>query len=253
MNSCVRPVAAERVVRAGTRQKPLRLCLLRSFELRAGADLVALPTSAQRLMALLALRDQGLLRGRVAATLWMDKTEQRASANLRSALWRLRRPGLELVESNGAHLKLASSIAVDLWEVRGQARRLLEDDDDRCESTDLNIAPLCADLLPDWYDEWVLLERERFRQLRLHALEALCRRFTRAGRFAAAIEAGLAAVAGEPLRESAHRVLIETYLEEGNATEAIRQYRSYRSLLNQALGLEPSPRMKALVRHLPFA
>ncbi len=252
MNSCVRPVAAERVLWTGTREKPVRLCLLRSFQLRVGDDLVALPASAQRLMALLALRDQGLLRGRVAAMLWMDKSEQRASANLRSALWRLRRPGFELVESNGAYLKLASTIAVDLWEVRGQARRLL-DDDHRCASTDLNVAPLCADLLPDWYDEWVLLERERFRQLRLHALEALCRRLKRAGRFAEAIEAGLAAVAGEPLRESAHRVLMETYLEEGNQTEAIRQYRSYRALLNEALGLEPSPRMKALVRHLPLA
>ena len=39
-----------------------------------------------------------------------------------------------------------------------------------------------GELLPDWYDDWVLLERERFRQLRLHALDALCDDLTRAGR-----------------------------------------------------------------------
>ncbi len=252
MNCGIRPVAAERVARTGTRDKPIRLSLLRSFQLHRGDELIAVAASAERLTALLALRGPTLLRSRVAATLWHDKSEERAAANVRSALWRLRGTGLELVESSGAHLKLASTVAVDLWEARGQARRLL-DDDERSAPADLNAAPLCADLLPDWYDDWLLLDRERFRQLRLHALEALCERLTRAGRFGAAIEAGLAAVAGEPLRESAHRVLVETYLREGNQGEAIRQYRTYRALLKEALGLEPSPRMRELVRDLPLA
>ncbi|HEX2156656.1 MAG TPA: bacterial transcriptional activator domain-containing protein, partial [Actinomycetes bacterium] len=111
-------------------------------------------------------------------------------------------------------------------------------------------AALAGDLLPDWYEDWVVLERERLRQLRLHALEALCARLTGAGRFGAAVQAGLAAVAGEPLRESAHRTLIRAHLAEGNPGEAVRQYHLYRRLLTDELAIEPSPAIRGLVQPL---
>jgi DNA-binding SARP family transcriptional activator len=107
-----------------------------------------------------------------------------------------------------------------------------------------------GEILPDWYDDWLVIERERFRQLRVHALERLCDRLTAAGRFAEAVDAGLAAVESEPLRESAHRALIRTHLAEGNACEALRQYRAFRELLRRELGLRPSELMEALVRRL---
>ena len=107
-----------------------------------------------------------------------------------------------------------------------------------------------GELLPDWYDDWVVIERERFRQLRVHALERLCERLTSERRFTEAVETGLAAVEGEPLRESAHRVLIHAHLAEGNAAEALRQYGVFRGLLRDRLGLEPSGQMDALVRPL---
>ena len=112
---------------------------------------------------------------------------------------------------------------------------------------DLDWTPLAAELLPDWYDEWVLIERERYRQVGLHALESLCRAADRETPFGRALETGLAAVAGEPLRESAHRALIKAHLAEGNVSEAIRQYRVYRELLRDQLSLDPSPAMEALV------
>ena len=66
-----------------------------------------------------------------------------------------------------------------------------------------DVAPIWrpGQLLPDWYDDWVAVERERLRELRAHALEALCHRLTAAGRFGEATEAGLAVVRDEPLRE----------------------------------------------------
>jgi DNA-binding SARP family transcriptional activator len=117
-------------------------------------------------------------------------------------------------------------------------------------ASDEVVASLCGDLLPDWYDDWLVIERERFRQLRLRALDALCDRLTRAGRLDDALAAGLAAVAGEPLRESAHRALIRVHLTDGNAAEAIRQYRMFGRLLREQLGIEPSERMKSLIREL---
>jgi DNA-binding SARP family transcriptional activator len=105
-------------------------------------------------------------------------------------------------------------------------------------------------LLPDWYDDWVLMERERHRQLSLHALEALAEKLIAVAQHGRAIGVALAAVANEPLRESAHRILIRAHLAEGNVGEAVRQYRLYRRLLRRQLGLDPSPQMEALVRGL---
>ena len=67
-------------------------------------------------------------------------------------------------------------------------------------------------------------------------------RLTAARRFGPALEAALAAVAGEPLRESAHRVLIKAHLAEGNVSEAIRQYHFYRTLLQRPALPRPVPR-----------
>ena len=111
----------------------------------------------------------------------------------------------------------------------------------------LTPADLSHDLLDAWYDEWLVVERERFRQARLHALDLLCLRLADAGRHAEAIDAGLAAVAAEPLRESAHRLLIRAHLAEGNVQEALRQYAAYEALLARELPLGPGPAIRELV------
>jgi DNA-binding SARP family transcriptional activator len=84
-------------------------------------------------------------------------------------------------------------------------------------------------------------------------LEALCEQLTAASQFGLAIHFGLAAVAGEPLRESAHRVVIKAYLAEENHCEALRQYEVYRRLARTELDVEPSSSLKALVACLPGA
>ena len=72
-------------------------------------------------------------------------------------------------------------------------------------------AVLSDDILPEWSEEWLLSTREWFRQVRLHALEALCGRLCREARFGEALEAGLAAIACEPLRESSHRAVVRAH------------------------------------------
>jgi DNA-binding SARP family transcriptional activator len=224
---------------------PIRLSLLRGFDLRQADCPVRVPYSAQRLLAFLALHDRPLQRLYVAGCLWLDSTQEHANANLRTALWRLRRPGCVVVEATPSDLGLADGVVVDLNEAAAAARRALSHDG---EAADLEQLCLAGDLLPGWYDDWLLIERERFRQLRVHALESLCEDFTAAGEFAAAASAGLAAVAAEPLRESAHRVLIRAHLAERNVGEAIRQYTIYRDLLQAQLGIEPSRQLQELFR-----
>jgi DNA-binding SARP family transcriptional activator len=224
------------------------LNLLHGFSLKVGWRQVSLMYSSQRLVALLALVDQPLSRAYAAGTLWPETTDARANANLRSSLWRVQRACGRLVISSSQRLHLAPEVVVDVQEAILAAYRTL-DGSDECEDI-LNaetLSVLSADLLPDWYEsDWVLVHREQYHQLRLHALESMCERFAAARRYGEAVEAGLAAIRAEPLRESAHQALVRVHLPEGNRLEAARQYRRCCCLLRSELGLEPSPAMEAL-------
>jgi DNA-binding SARP family transcriptional activator len=200
----------------------------------------------QRLLVFVTVHDRLLLRSYVAGALWPDTTEQSAGANLRSALWRLNHLGLPVVEVGGLTLRLAPAVSVDLRERVAEGQRLLEAEEDDVLGLDDSVFRL--DLLPDWYDDWLVIERERFHQLRLRVLERVCERLAARGNYARALDAGLAAVAGEPLRESAHRALVKVHLAEGNHAEAVRQFRLYRQLLEEQLGLAPSLQMLQLMR-----
>ncbi len=105
------------------------------------------------------------------------------------------------------------------------------------------MAVLAAELLPDWDDDWVVAAAESWRQLRLHALEALVGHLTASRRYGEATAAAVAAVAVEPLRESAHRALIGVHLAEGNRSEALRQYHR----LRRPLAAEPTAALRQLI------
>lgn len=224
----------------------MRLELLGGFGLSVDAEPLSLPMNAERLISYLALQDRPQLRSHVAGTLWGEGTQSHAGGSLRSALWRLGHPAYPLVETTGGHVQLSPVVTVDLRERTALAHRVL-DESSELSAADLDEELLSVDLLPDWTEEWVLIRREQYHQLRLRALESLCKRLTAMGRYGQAVQAGLAAVAGEPLRESARRTLIKALLAEGNISAAAREYDSFRRLLDEDLGVEPSPEMKELL------
>jgi DNA-binding SARP family transcriptional activator len=223
-----------------------QLVLLDGFELYQEGRCVQLPFSAQRLLALLALAGRPTLRSYASAMLWPDTAEERANGCLRSALWRVRRLDHRLLEISATHLSLGRRVLVDVARMTRQVHRLLHRALDVGED-ELYAITLAGELLPGWYEDWVIVERERLHQLRLHGLEAISERFMRLGNHGAAIEAAQQAVAVEPLRESSNRLLIMVHLSEGNAVEALRQYDTYRRLLLEELGLEPSKRLRGLL------
>jgi len=241
-------------VRAGSTpaglEAPVRLGLLGGFRLLIEAEEVPLPMNAQRLVCFLALHDRPLLRTFVGGSLWGQSTDQRAGGSLRSALWRLRHPSYSLVSLTSDHIALSQTVAVDLREGEALAHKVLDPTRELDDVGTVNEEVLSADLLPDWSEDWVLMERERYHQLRLRALEALCRRLTALGRFGQAVQAGLAAVSGEPLRESARRALIEAHVAEGNVAAALREYEAFRALLHDELRLQPSEALRALIAGL---
>jgi DNA-binding SARP family transcriptional activator len=218
-----------------------RIVLQGRFAVLAGDSPVRLPHSSERVVAYLAVRSRAVSRGTIAEALWCTSTTEHAGAALRTALWRLGPElGRRLVACDGHALALRDDVAVDLQATVQCARRIASGAE--VEDPAGALALLCdaEDVLLDWYDDWVVLERECQRQLRLDALERLCRDFSTAGRYAEAVQAGLAAVASEPLREGAHAALIEAHVAQGNYADAERQYRLLRDMLRRHLGLAPS-------------
>ncbi len=219
--------------------------VLGGFELAVDLRPVALPIQAQRVLGYLAVRPSTAQREALAGTLWPDSSDMRARSNLRTALWRIRQAGPRVVEATRSWVRICSGVHVD----SRRASKLAQDLIERRPSAPMTrsaLALLEEDLLPGWDEEWLIVERERMRQLRIHALEALSIRLREQSRFGEAIDAALSAVAAEPLRESAQIALIEAYLAEGNVSEAARQKDAYRVLLDVELGLEPSGKVMDL-------
>jgi DNA-binding SARP family transcriptional activator len=234
----------------GTAGPGLRLGLLDEFSATCGGARLELSRCVRRLAAYLALRHAWVSRSSVAAALWPDSDPAQGLSALRAALARIPRlEGAVLVEKVGDHLRLHPEVEVDVRELTTLARQVIEDP----KPVDAEaLEALCArgELLPEWPEEWVVLDREQLRELRLHALETVAASLTAAGRTAQAIQAALAAVQAEPLRESSARALVKVYLAEGNWCEAIRHYRAYAQLTRRELGLDPSPQMQELVREI---
>jgi DNA-binding SARP family transcriptional activator len=222
----------------------VRLTLIDSFELSYDGEPARLPLSSQRLVAYLALRGRPLLRIHVAGTLWLHSSEDRSYANLRTALWRLGGSRQAVVEATTSHVGLSRAVVVDVRRMAALARGVLDHPD---QASELESSDLHGDLLPDWYDDWVLVERERLRQLRLHALEQLAERAIGEARYGQAIDIALTAIQADPLRESAHRMLIRAHAAEGNSSLAIRQYREYCRTVREQLELGPSRELRELV------
>jgi DNA-binding SARP family transcriptional activator len=228
------------------------LALLGGFECLHRGRSVSLPLGSQRLLALLALQKSGIHRAVAGERLWPDSTPGRAAANLRSALWRGKRLGdTATICSTGPRLCLAPTVHVDLQQVMDQHRRLVRTRP--CASTSDHLAlvrVLTRQLLPEWSEDWLVFERERWHQFRLHALENLAAQLQNEQRYLDALQTALAAIAIEPIRETAHRIVIGIHLAEGNTASALKHYQHYRGLLQRELGVVPSVQMDQLVHPL---
>lgn len=220
----------------------VRLDLLDGFRLEADGSRVDALASAQRLLAFLALRGP-VARVVAAGTLWGDVPEEHALGSLRTTMWRCNRTIPGLVAVDRSQLSLAGFVRVDVTELVGGATLVLGD-----WNANGSIPMLRrGELLPGWYEDWVIFERERIRHLRLHALEAAADRLAAHGHYAASLELALEAVRSEPLRESAHRAVIAVHLAEHNVAEALREYERFRTLLVDQLGIEPSQNLTDMV------
>jgi DNA-binding SARP family transcriptional activator len=230
-----------------TPPRRIRLSLLPRFAIGIDDRPVTLGSRSERVLAYLAIQGGSSHRATVAGTLWPDTTGERALSSLRTVLWNLAQLGVPLVNVTPTTLTLRPEVTVDMREATDRARSLIDGSRDITDVPE-TIQLLRQEMLVDWAEDWMIVEQERFRQLRLHALEELGAQLIEMGRYAQAVVAALDAVGCDPLRETAHLLLMRVYLAQGNRCAAINQYRSCARVLHDELGLRPSRTMTALLQ-----
>lgn len=223
-------------------QAGFRLSLMGSWRLERAGAVVALPHRERRLVALLALRG-ARQRALVAGVLWPDASEEHARLSLRVSVLHVRQraPGL-LAQGDGA-LGLGPGVRVDVAALR--SRIAGEASADSAERTRLVALSADAELLPGWYDDWVLLERERLEMQRLRALHGVAETALADGDLLTAVVAATEALSILPLSELALSVLMQALTRLGRKDVALARYHRFRATVRAEVGAEPSA---ALVR-----
>lgn len=180
-----------------------------------------------------------------AARLFDSVTAERAAANLRTVISRVGRDARGLLHQQGTSLRLG----------------LAENDYDGVSAWCLSVLHRSADplrvperagrdLLPSWPDQWLVEPREQFHLIQVHALEMCAEGLLLAGCHGRAADCVTRAMALDPLRETASKLLVEILLREGNVAEALRRYRQFERLLASEVGAPPGQALQALVAPL---
>lgn len=181
-------------------------------------------------------------RRQLAALLWPATPETQALTNLRNVLHKLRHElpifGRAVADSEGSLV----------WTSQADVHVDVNDFEAACRASDADraIALYTGDLLPDCYDEWVLIKRNQLQNLFLTALEHRTARLTQGGRYAAAVHDVRRHLGVDPLREDVHRALMRLLARQGDRAGALHAYRTLEQLLQRELGVDCSPATRRL-------
>src|SRR5437667_3363077 len=231
----------------------LNLALLGGFHGRVDASApLTLPTrKTPALLAFLALPPgRSHPREKLASLLWGGMREPQARSGLRQSLFALRKavtvePPALLIEGDTVGLN-PTAVDVDVVEferaVAEGAPTALERAaalyrGELLEGLALQEAP---------FEEWLLAERERLRELALEALAKLLRHQRTTGATEAALQTALRLLALDALQEPVHRTVMRLYVQLGRRPSALRQYQICVGLLQRELGVEPESATKQL-------
>jgi len=238
---------------------PLQLTLLGGFQVRlpGGPPVVLTRKKAQALLAYLVVEPgEAHLRDKLAALLWGDSSDQRARQSLRQTLLALkhalpRGDGIEVLRVD------AETVALD--------RRAVEPDVTAfehlvAEGSPHALARAAALYQGDFLDglavqesrfeEWLIGQRERLREVALEALARLLAHQTDGGAVREAIQTAGRLLGLDPLQEAVHRALMRLYVRQGRRGTALRQYQICVTVLERELAVEPEAPTKRLYEEI---
>ena len=235
----------------------LNLALLGGFQGRVDASApLTLPTrKSQALLAFLALPPgRSHPREKLASLLWGGMREPQARRGLRQSLFTLRKavdaePPALLIDGETVALN-PTSVDVDVVEFERQVAEGTPAALERAatlyrgellEGLALQEAP---------FEEWLLTERERLRELALEALAKLLRHQRTTEATVAALQTALRLLALDPLQEPVHRTVMRLYVQLGRRPSALRQYQICVGILQRELSVEPETTTKQLYQEI---
>ncbi|MBV9230843.1 MAG: AAA family ATPase [Chloroflexi bacterium] len=245
---------------------PLHISLLGDFALVSGETPVTtlnIPR-VQSLFAYLVLhRNAPQKRSHLAFLLWPDSAEAQAHTNLRQLLYHLRqalpnadsflRADKQYLQWLPAHPDVTFTLDVqEVEQALVQAEQAEQAQDTRIVRQKLEQV-LClyrGDLLSGCYEEWILPERDRLRQLFYQASERFLTLAEQERDYGTAISVAQRLLRADPLDEAAYRHLMRLYALRGERAAAMRTYHVCAQLLERELGVEPSEMTQTLYASL---
>jgi predicted ATPase/DNA-binding SARP family transcriptional activator len=230
----------------------IKLCLLGSFELIAEDHAIHLPTrKMESLLTYLLLHPAVQNRERLAALFWGDSPDELARRSLRTALSALRKELGEdflITDRDTVQLNPQFPLWVDVREMETQAREILAANHHNVLNIDVDLYR--GDFLQDYYDEWVLEERDRYRSLFIEALAHFAQILKSKGEYQRAITVAQKIISIDSVNESAYQQLIFSYQALGKRSEALKSYDECQRRLGDQLGVKPSAETIALYEQI---
>jgi WD40 repeat protein/basic membrane lipoprotein Med (substrate-binding protein (PBP1-ABC) superfamily)/DNA-binding SARP family transcriptional activator len=235
----------------------LEIRVLGQFSLSHDGQVISIASRpAQSLFAYLALH-KGICHRRemLAGMLWPDASESNSRAYLRSALWRIRKSFEEAGVAWDDFLEISdidlafradspAHVDADLILQRREPRQW------RTEELSEITRQYAGDLLPGFYDEWILLERERLHAAFQSKMRLLLDGLLFQGQWTDAVTRAEGWIALGYAPESAYRALMIAYAALGDLTAMHLAFRRCRQNLGRDFGLEPSDDLAKLAADL---
>lgn len=231
----------------------LQIQLLRDFQISyQGKPLSGFESPRLRsLLAYLLLhRDAPQSRKHLAFLLWQDSPEAQAHGSLRSLFLRLRK----VLPEAGRF------IAADTHTLQWRADAPFTLDVDDFEKVAAQTASRAAlekavnlyrgELLPACYDEWLLPERERLRELYVDSLARLVGLSEEAQEYQTAIGYTRRLLHADPVGEEAYRKLMQLYARTGDRANVVRVYQTCVAVMKRELDAEPGLSTRQLFEQL---
>jgi WD40 repeat protein/class 3 adenylate cyclase len=232
----------------------LQIRLLGQFDVRLdGKRIVISSRAGQSLLAYLVMTaGTPHRREKLAGTLWPDSSEENARKNLRQELWRIRKaiPAQNLPEADdyliADEYTLTFNRGADYW----LDVSILENSDPDIQSLTSGLSLYQGELLPGFYDDWVVLERERLQTLFETKMEKLVEKLVESERWAAVQEQCERWLALGFVSEAAYRALMLSHNARGDMAKVSAIYQRCVEDLRDHFGVEPSAETHALFNGL---